>query len=372
MKVTISLTHRCNLACRYCYAGVSEKPDMTLSTAMKCVDFGLERTPPGDKAGFCLFGGEPLLCFDLVEQITTYIRKKAGEEGQTAEISMTTNGTLVDEHIVDFAVENDLHLCFSLDGPRDIHDRTRFFQDGEGSFERIMQNLTLAKKRLPFVQVNAVYGPDTVRELPRILDFFFDSDINIIHFNPDIKAEWPEELYSVLPDIFRQAADRYIEAYENGREVAVNLFDSKMILFLKGGYEASDRCAMGDGEWGIAPGGNIYPCERFIGDDEESPYLLGNIHTGLDNMCHCALREARGNRHEECSECVLQKYCMNWCGCTNYFMSGRADIPSPVFCALEQSIIKGSKHVFHSLLDSRNELFTDHIYGYISKTMYEK
>lgn len=368
MKVTLSLTHRCNLACHYCYAGVSAKPDMTLLTAMKSVDFGLERTLPGKTTTFCLFGGEPLLRFDLVQEITAYIRRKSGELGAKAEITMTTNGTLVDDDVIDFAAENDLHLCFSLDGPAALHDRTRKFQSGDGSFATVMHNLEKARKSLPGVQVNAVYGPDTIAGIPENLDFFIETGLDIIHFNPDIKADWPESLYAEMPEIFRRAADRYIEAYQNGREIAVNLFDAKIILFLKGGYSESDFCSMGDGEWGIAPGGNIYPCERFIGDDERSPFLLGNVHTGLDGQRQCAMRGVRGNHHEECATCSLTNYCMNWCGCTNYFMSGRADIPAPVFCAMEQSIIRSARHVFDRLVQSGNQLFSDHIYGYISKT----
>jgi MoaA/NifB/PqqE/SkfB family radical SAM enzyme len=117
-----------------------------------------------------------------------------------------------------------------------------------------MHHLEKARKRLPGVQVNAVYGPDTIAGIPENLDFFIETGLDIIHFNPDIKANWPESLYPEMPDIFRRAADRYIEAYQNGREIAVNLFDAKIILFLKGGYSESHFSSMGHADWGIAPG----------------------------------------------------------------------------------------------------------------------
>ncbi len=366
MKATLALTHKCNLACDYCYAGRSTKPDMSLSTAQKCVDFSLEALPAGKCLGLCLFGGEPLLRFDLVREVTTYTRHKAAESQRAVEISITTNGTLVTPEVIDFADEQDVHLCFSIDGPPDLHDRKRTYRDGRGSFNDAIHRLELAMERLDAVQVNAVFAPDTIADLARCVRFFVDFGMPVIHLNPDITANWPDELRPKLQDIYMELAEYYIGCYARGHEIAVNLLDSKMVLFVKDGYAAADMCAMGDGEWGFAPSGNIYPCERFIGEDENSPYCLGNIHTGPDLERRCALRCKRGNHNPGCATCGFNKYCMNWCGCTNYFMSGRSDMPAPMLCAMERAAIRASRHVFDSLVNTGNDLFLEHMYTYVN------
>jgi len=216
------------------------------------------------------------------------------------------------------------------------------------------------------LQVNAVFGPDTISELPRTVEFFIKSGVLLIHLNPNIKAVWPDKLQYGLSEIFQHLADVYINCYQKGQEIYVNLLDNKMLLFLKGGYDKSDVCSMGDGELAFAPSGNIYPCERFIGEDDNASLCLGNIYTGLDMAHRCSLRTQRGNINPECVECRLAKYCMNWCGCTNYFMSGQTNIATPMLCAMERAMIAAAQRVFDSLVSSGNELFANHMYSHVA------
>lgn len=372
MKVTLSLTHKCNLVCRYCYAGSIAKPDMTPETARKCVDFALESLPTGKSMDLCLFGGEPLLRFDLVREISVYALSRAEELAVPARISITTNGTLVTPEMLDFAADHGVHFCFSIDGPAEVHDLNRTYAGGRGSFTDAMPRLGMALERLQNVQVNAVFGPDTLMALKRSLAFLVDEGVRVIHFNPNILSNWPADIGPRISEVFVEIADYYIDCYAKDREIAVNLLDSKMLLFIQGGYAPEDVCAMGDGEWGFAPGGNIYPCERFIGEDGDSPFCLGNIHTGFDLARRCTIRRRRGNRNPECDACGLKKYCMNWCGCTNYFMSGRTDMAAPTLCAMEQAAIRAARYAFDALVQSDNELFVNHMYHYANVNFHHR
>ena len=131
---------------------------MSLETAQKCLDLALETVPAEKSLNLCFFGGEPLLRFDLVRKITAYTYQKAAALNKSVRLSITTNGTLVTPEVIDFAADQNLHLCFSLDGPQDLHDRNRIFHNGRGSFASVMARLELALKRLNTVQVNAVLG----------------------------------------------------------------------------------------------------------------------------------------------------------------------------------------------------------------------
>lgn len=353
------------MACRYCYAGRATKPDMSQSTAYKCVDFALGSLAAGKPLDLCMFGGEPFLRFELLQQVTAYAYRQAAVLGKVVHVSVTTNGTLISPEIVDFSKENDVRLCFSLDGPPDLHDRNRRYRDQRATFEDVMRNLEFSLKRLRSVEVNAVFGPETIDEIPRCVEYFVDAGVSLIHLNPNIKAVWPDELGSRLPDIYSRLANYYIACYQEGREITVNLLDDKMLLLLKGGYESSDTCSMGDGEMAFAPSGNIYPCERFIGEDDDLSLCLGNIQTGIDARRRCSLRARRGNHNVECPRCKVVKYCMNWCGCTNYFMSGHTDLAASILCAMERANIAAARRTFDTLVLSGNDLFMQHMYRYV-------
>lgn len=363
MKIVLSLTHRCNLACRYCYAGKSPSTDMSFDTARKAVDFGLERVPPGQTIDFQFFGGEPLLAFPLLQEITQYIQKRVAEKDVTARLSVTTNGTLLTQPRLDFLNAAQFNVCISIDGPEYIHDANRVYSNGRGSFQSICRNLKRALNSLEYVQVNAVYTPHSIGSMPEAMSLFLDLEAHVMHFNPDIQSPWSAQDYPVLQKAFMQMAHLYCDCYEKGVEIGVNFLDGAIVLFLKGGYEPAEICGMATTQWAIAPGGNIYPCERFIGEDDgKSRFILGNIHTGLEQT-HCrVIRSHIGNRNQECVSCRLRSYCMNWCGCTNYFLSGQTDLTGPGLCATQKASLQAAEYILERLDEC--DPFVNHFYHY--------
>lgn len=335
---------------------------MSLETAKKVVDFAMDKTPSGEKLTFGFFGGEPLLCFEKIKKIIEYINGKRQSSKNPLSFNITTNGTLLNEEILEYLKTEGIDLCVSIDGPEKIHNLNRCYADGRGSFQDVVRGLRLALNKLGDVQVNAVYGPDTIDYLPQTFIFFKEMGVTSIHFNPNITANWDEAVLSKLGEVYNKIAEHYISSYEQGQEIAVNLFDNKIIVFMKGGYEDIDKCGMAETEWGFAPSGNIYPCERLIGEDDNPSLRLGNVHTGLDVVSVCSIIEHRGNRNEECRKCDLEKYCMNWCGCTNYFMTGHTDLSGSMMCENEKAVIQAAKHILLSLKD--NDLFIDHYMKY--------
>jgi uncharacterized protein len=343
---------------------------MSYHTAVKIVDFILDNAPDGRWLDFCFFGGEPLLCFDLLKKLTYYIRKKEEEIERPIWINITTNGSLLTEPVLDFLREQDIYLCISIDGPRHIHNQNRRYKNGRGSFDDVVENLSRALDVLDYIKVNIVYGPETIVSLLESVSFLSDLGVPVIDLNPDISADWGEEACSKIQETYTRIGDLYIQSYLSGRELAVNLIDSMIILFLKGGYGPGDRCGRGETEWGFAPSGNIYPCERLIGEDNGSRFCLGNIQTGLDLERRCSLLEHRGNINEECRTCSLQRYCMNTCGCTNYHMTGHTNLTGPMMCESEKAAIITARRVFSTL--SRDDLFIDHFMKYFSEGRYHK
>lgn len=365
MKATLNLTHRCNLACRYCYAGKEEQRDMSTTTAQRAVDFVLAIAPVTSEVSIGFAGGEPLLCFDLMKETIHYIREREKRTGKPVALSVTSNGTLLTEPILDFFRAEGVRLCISIDGRANVHNLNRRYPDGRGTFGDVVRSLRLANGRLDNLQVNAVFGPDTMGSLLDSVSFFSQLGVSAIHLNPNIRASYDKDIYPELHAVYMQLAERYIQDYQRGQETAINLIDNKIIVFLKGGYGSTDKCGMGETEWGFAPSGNIYPCERLIGEDAGGPHCLGDVHAGLDMARRCSLLEKRGNHTEDCKSCNLQRYCMNWCGCTNYHMTGHTDLVSQFLCESEKAMIQAANHVLTTLSESNNELFFDHFMKYI-------
>lgn len=363
MKITLSVTHDCNLRCEYCYAGEKFSRNMDMETAKKIIDFAFAITPSSESIDFGFFGGEPFLQLSLMEDIITYIHSKDGSNLVT--FSITTNGTLLDDTILRFIRRHNIQLSISIDGPEYIHDKKRKYKNGRGTLQKVLQNIKEISKGLDYFQVNAVFGPDTVAQLDNTVRFLINEGMRNIHLNPDISTSWEEESFPLIAKSYKEVAGTYIEMYENDQEVAVNLLDNKLILFFKGGYEASDRCGMGESEFGFAPSGNVYPCERLIGDDTDVDMMMGNIHTGVNLLARCAIGKQFASSNAECEECTFKKYCMNWCGCTNYHMTGATDKMSAMMCHSERHAITAAKYVFNSLQE--NSLFTKHILGYTHK-----
>lgn len=362
IKFTLSLTHNCNLSCEYCYSGRKFEQNMSIDTARKIVDFAVKITPPTQRINFGFFGGEPLLCPNLLQNIIRYIREKEKEIQNPISLNIATNGTLLDRNNLEFIKEENINLCLSIDGPENVHDLNRIYNDGRGSFEEVFRSLKLILNTLPKFQVNAVYSPNTIDSLLDVVSFFDKLNVAAIHLNPNICTPWDENISLKLKGFFMELANYYIQCYKKKREIALNLIDSKVILLVKKGYEEADKCSMGEREWAFAPSGNIYPCERFIGEDNDDFFCLGNIHTGLNQKSICNLLEHRGNNEEKCKTCNLQIYCMNWCGCTNYYTTGHSDLVSSFICENEKAIIEAAKHVLVTLKD--NDLFLDHLLKY--------
>ena len=190
-------------------------------------------TPPYEKIEFSFFGGEPLLCHDLMQYLVALIKKMRASHRGSVRMSMTSNGTLLDRRTICLLAENDIDLCVSIDGPEHIHNQHRVYPSGIGSYKNVMSGLVLALGSLERVQVNAVYSPDTIASMSETLLFFLSENIPVVHFNPNITAKWSLGDLEKIPQAYESLADVYLDAFRNGSPVAVNLIDSKMLLFLK-------------------------------------------------------------------------------------------------------------------------------------------
>lgn len=360
MKCTLAITQRCNLACDYCYIRKKDSV-MSLLTAKRILDFIFANDQKNHKIEIGFFGGEPLLEFDLIRKITDMIQTHKSFDPNRVVISVTSNGTIFSNKVAEFLVEKRVVLCISCDGPPPVHDLFRHFPDGSGSSTVVERNIRRALQFFPLTPVNAVYSPENLHFLPEVVDYLSSLGVWNIYLNPNISAQWTRREAEMLPEIYSAIGGKYMEFYRQGEPKYISLIDSKIAVILRGGYTPFERCRMGNGEFAFAASGNAYHCERLIGSDDGRAHCLGNINQKFNvrKACETIPRIAI---NKECMACSLSEYCMNWCGCTNYYSTGSYDVVSPFTCASEKAAINAAFGIIRNVGDNWQD-FSHHLAG---------
>jgi uncharacterized protein len=360
VKYTLCVTQQCNLACSYCYVG-KRQAQMSIPIASSIIDFAIQNTPPSEKIYFGIFGGEPLLEFNRVKEIVRMIELHPQYNRSQVKIEMVTNGTIFSSEIAEFLREHSINLCISCDGPAGVHDVFRKTPKGDSSFPKVESTILRALKSLSVVMVNAVYHPKTFRELPKVVEYFITLGFSTIHLNPDFSASWSDNEIAVLPQIYDEIADIFINQHLNGKVIFIDFINFKIAAIVRGGYREHERCRMGKGEFAFTPEGDVYPCERLIGRGREDGHCIGNIATGIELESMACHRMSGAEVNSECLSCSLKKYCMNWCGCSNFMASGYYNRVSPFTCASERGAIKAAYKAFTTLEEKLGPTFYDHL-----------
>lgn len=361
MKYTLFLTQRCNLACDYCYVGKSPER-MPVELARRIVDFAFQNTPSSEDVDIGFFGGEPLLEFPLLQEVVASIERHHDYDPCRVKLSVVTNGTLVTPEIAQYLAAHSVALQISCDGPPAVHNTFRHFPGGEGSSALVERGILAGISVFGLISVNAVYRPETLARLPETVDYLSSLGVRQIYLNPDFSAPWTAHDVDRAPGVYSAVADRYMRYYREGRPHFISLIDGKIALLLRGGYHPSEHCRMGEGEFAFTPSGRVYPCERLAGGDPDR-HVIGSVNH-LVEIGPVSTHTASGpSVNTPCLSCSLRDYCMNWCGCSNYFMTGFYNRVGPFLCASERAWIEIAWNVFRTIEAELGPTFADHLGG---------
>ncbi|MCC8147666.1 radical SAM protein [Akkermansia sp.] len=370
INLTLCLTHDCNLRCGYCYAGRKRPVSMSVETAFRSIDFGLEQARKEGKAlgrqpeiliGF--FGGEPLLEWDLLRKCRKYAEKEALRSGIRLKWTLTTNMTLLTEERVAWLMEKGFRLGLSLDGNAAMHGVWRKYPDGRNSHGDCAAALEWFKGREHRADLICVVNPLNVRHLADSVRWMGETCGLDIMLNPDFGARWTEEALETLSSAYEEIGREVLRSYQAGRPLTLNVIQSKIAAYVKGGYEACEMCTLGEREIAVAVSGNMYPCARLVGNDDNESLRMGNVWTGEDWKKKMTLSAARGNKNPKCFFCPLRPRCLQWCGCVNYVTSGRTDWVGEFTCFHERLSIRVADDVAETLWEERNPWFIREFYS---------
>lgn len=363
MDLTLHLTHRCNLACRYCYAAVEaaavgQARDMSEAVLEAAIALAVAESSQRGYLTVTYFGGEPFLRRDLMERGIQYTRQRAEAAGLESSHRVCTNGVLLDDAALDFCEANDLALSVSLDGIREAHDAHRVFADGRGSFAQIFERLPEVLRRLPYTTVQLVSTPETAEHLPDSVRMLLDLGVRYILTTLDYTAAWTPETMGVLAAAYDAVARIYEQRTVDTQKFYLSCFDAKISTWTKGPSRPHERCRAGVGQISVAPSGRIYPCVQFVGDDRDHRWALGHVLAqGFDLERRAAIAAAGRGTSEACGDCALAERCNNWCACLNWQTTGELDQISPLQCTHERVVLGAADKAAGRLYKKRAPLF---------------
>ena len=339
----LHVAHTCNLNCSYCFASQGkyhgERAVMSFDVGKRALDFLIENSGTRRNLEVDFFGGEPLLNFQVVKDLVAYARMREKEAGKNFRFTLTTNGMLIDDDVIDFCNREMSNVVLSLDGRKEVHDRYRVDFAGNGSWERIVpkfQKLVAARggknyyMRGTFTHAN----PDFLADIRQMLDLgFTELSMEPVVCAPDDPSALTQEDLPIVLEQYEKLSELMLEREREGRPFTFYHY----MIDLTGGpciYKRISGCGSGTEYMAVTPWGDLYPCHQFVGEEK---FKLGNIWDGVtepetqDEFARCNVYAK-----PECRDCWARLYCSGGCAANAYHatgsITGTYDYGCKLFC----------------------------------------
>ena len=325
----IHIAHTCNLNCSYCFASQGkyhgDRAVMSFEVGKQAFDFLIANSGTRRNLEVDFFGGEPLMNWDVVKQLVEYARSIEKQHGKNFRFTLTTNGVLIDDDVIEFANKEMSNVVLSLDGRKEIHDRTRVDYNGKGSWETIVpkfQKLVKARggkdyyMRGTFTHAN----PDFLEDIKEMLKLgFTELSMEPVVSAPGDSEELTDEDMPIILEQYEKLAELMLEKDKEGKPFTFYHY----MIDLEGGpciYKRISGCGSGTEYMAVTPWGDLYPCHQFVGEEE---YKLGDIYNGVTNTEKvCEFASCNVYAREECKSCWARLYCSGGCAANAYHSTG--------------------------------------------------
>lgn len=325
----LHVAHTCNLNCSYCFASQGkyhgERALMSFEVGKRAIDFLIENSGERRNLEVDFFGGEPLMNWDVVKQIVKYARSVEKQYGKNFRFTLTTNGMLIDDEVIEFSNKEMSNVVLSLDGRKEIHDATRVDYAGNGSYDRIVpkfQKLVASRggknyyMRGTFTHKN----PDFTKDVFHMADLgFTELSMEPVVCAPDDPMALTPEDIEIVKEQYEILAKEMLKREKEGRGFT---FYHYMIDLTAGPciYKRISGCGSGTEYMAVTPWGDLYPCHQFVGEES---YKLGDIWNGVTNdSLRDEFRQCNAYARPECDDCWAKLYCSGGCAANAYHASG--------------------------------------------------
>lgn len=345
----LHIAHDCNLACRYCFAEEGEykgrKAMMTTEVGKKAIDFLIENSANRRNLEIDFFGGEPLMNWDVVKEIVAYGREQEKIHNKNFRFTLTTNGVLLNDEIMEFANKEMSNVVLSVDGRREVHDHMRPSRNGKGSYDLIMPKFEkfAESRNQDKYYVRGTFTHENLDFSKDVLDLA-DRGFKQISVEPVVAADG--EPYAITVEDIPKICEEYdllakemIKRKKEGR--GFNFFH--FMIDLEGGpcvYKRLSGCGSGIEYLAVTPWGDLYPCHQFVGSEE---YIMGTVFDGVktpeiqDEFKCCNVYTK-----PDCKECFAKFYCSGGCAANSFNFNGTINDTYEIGCILQRKRVESA------------------------------
>ena len=343
----LHVAHDCNLRCKYCFADTGEfhgkRSIMTAEVGKKAIDFVIANSGKRRNIEIDYFGGEPLMNFGVVKEITEYAREQEKIHDKNFRFTITTNGLLLNDEIKVYVNENMSNIVLSLDGKKETNDRMRYRIDGSGSYDNIVpkfQDIAESRNQDNYY----VRGTFTAKNLHFSEDVLHMADLGFkqTSVEPVVAPETEdyaltEEHIPVVFEEYEKLAEEYVKRRKEGKgfnffHFMVDLDQGPCVIKRLSG------CGSGSEYLAVTPEGDIYPCHQFVGNED---FKMGNVFEGkLDEDIKTSFERSNVYTKPKCQECFAKFYCSGGCPANAYNFNKDINEPYSLACEFERKRVE--------------------------------
>ena len=343
----LHIAHDCNLACRYCFAEEGEyhgrRALMSLEVGKKALDFLIANSGSRRNLEVDFFGGEPLMNWDVVKQLVAYGREQEKLHNKNFRFTLTTNGVLLNDEVMEFCNKEMGNVVLSIDGRKEVHDHMRPFRKGAGSYDLIVpkfQKLAESRNQEKYY----IRGTFTRNNLDFSNDILHFADLGFKQMSIEPVVGDESDPYAIREEDIPQIKEEYdklakimIEREKEGK--GFNFFH--FMIDLEGGPCVMKRmsgCGSGTEYLAVTPWGDLYPCHQFVGQDD---FLMGNVDDGIvkpeiaDDFRSCNVYSK-----DKCRNCFAKFYCSGGCMANSYNFHGTIHDTYEIGCEMQRKRVE--------------------------------
>lgn len=343
----LHIAHDCNLACKYCFAEEGEyhgrRALMSFEVGKEALDFLIANSGSRRNLEVDFFGGEPTLNFQVVKDLVAYGREQEKIHNKNFRFTLTTNGVLLNDEIMEFANKEMANVVLSIDGRKEVNDNMRPFRGGQGSYDVIVPKfLKFAESRN---QENYyVRGTFTHHNLNFSKDVLHLADLGFKQISVEPVVAKETESYAIKEEDLPRLLEEYdiLAAEMAKRKKEGNPFTFfHFMIDLEGGPCVAKRlsgCGSGTEYLAVTPWGDFYPCHQFVGNED---FCMGNVKTGITRTdIRDSFKSCNVYAKEKCRECFARFYCSGGCAANSYNFHGDIHNAYSIGCELEKKRVE--------------------------------
>ena len=343
----LNIAHDCNLRCKYCFADEGEyhgrKALMSYEVGKAALDFLVANSGNRRNLEVDFFGGEPLLNWNVVKQLVEYGRSIEKEHNKNFRFTLTTNGTLLTDEILDFVNKEMGNIVLSIDGRKEVTDFMRPRRGGQGIYDDIVpkfQKVAESRHQMRYY----VRGTFTHNNLDFCEDVKLLADLGFKQISVEPVVAKPEDWYALKEEDLPQLMEQYdelakfiIQRKKEGKPF--NFFHFN--IDLAGGPCVAKRlsgCGSGCEYLGVTPWGDFYPCHQFVGNED---FIMGNVFEGITRPdIREEFKQSNVYSRPECAKCFARYYCSGGCAANAYNFNGDINSTYKIGCELQRKRIE--------------------------------